>query len=84
MCGGAESETTWDLLPGTVEKVMPQLPLESQAGQSILNVLSQAAVGEVDGAAKPSTSSIIGDVLGARLEAAVGPEPETEPDGRKK
>jgi hypothetical protein len=80
-------------LPETVEKVMPQLPtvlaatpgaLESQAGQSILNVLSQAAVGEVDGAAKPSTSSIIGDVLGARLEAAVGPEPETEPDGRKK
>lgn len=59
----AESEKTWDLLPGDIDKVLPQLPtalaatpgaVESQAGQSIISILSQDAVGQVDSAGQPS------------------------------
>lgn len=81
----AQADIVWDHLPTIVDKSLPIVThvlsatpeiMDSPAGQQILQDLEQVGEAKATGQLPPGASSVIGDILNARIEGALDAEPE--------
>lgn len=80
----SQADVVWRNLPGFVDKSLPAVTqilaatpevMDSPAGQQVLQDLEQVGEDKATGQQAPGASSIIGDVLSARIEGALDAEP---------